>query len=332
MRIHMAMRSGELACLKAFYEHTTSFKSSAPCTICAAAHKFGGPYLQWACTHDEKGVLLPRCGSVAFQLSSTDADKLMRGNLRSVNWAGIGATFCKLTLFTTGSDVFIFPSTVGATAHVVDLYFPVFKRIFAALGFAPAVFDEFEAHIVTLLQNTLPGVWLTTLIDDAFNAFLDEKTNELAAFIAESSLSLAVFPGISDASARSSQIVAEAISTGDEALRMKNQLARLPHAPLATPPTTTPAPPSAPVATATNGATPGGGNLSQNRNQRKNSQAATPAASSTTAPAAAAPIAPPPGRAPRPGSCTQIVKQGQSQCKHWHCSAAVSQNTGVSVQ
>ena len=178
-----------------------------------------------------------------------------------------------------------------------------------ALGFAPAVFEEFEAHIVTLLQNTLPGVWLTTLIDDAFNAFLDEKTNELAAFIAESSLSLAVFPGVSDASARSSQIVAEAISTGDEALRLKNQLARLPHAPLAAPPTTPPAPPSATVATAANGATPGGGNPSRNRNKRKNGQASAPAASSTTAPAATAPIAlSPTGRAPRPGACTQIVK------------------------
>ena len=88
---------------------------------------------------------------------------------------------------------------------------------------------------------------------------------------------------------------------------MKNQLARLPHAPLAAPPTTPSAPPSAPVAAATNGATPGCGNPSRNRNKRKNGQAATPAASSTTAPVAA-PIVLSPGRAPRPGACTQIVK------------------------
>ena len=27
-----------------------------------------------------------------------------------------------------------------------------------------------------------------------------------------------------------------------------------------------------------------------------------------------------------------VANQGQSQCEHWHCSAAESQSTGVSVQ
>jgi hypothetical protein len=44
--------------------------------------------------------------------------------------------------------------------NVVDLYFPLFKRIFIGLGFAPIVFNEFEAKIAANKSVvTVPGAF-----------------------------------------------------------------------------------------------------------------------------------------------------------------------------
>jgi len=202
---------------------------------------------------------------------------------------------------------------------MIDLFFPVFKRLFIARGFAPYVFDEFEASIITLMQNTLPGEWLTGLINDSFNFFLAEKTNELAAFIGASSLSRAIFPTASDKTARSAQVVATAIIRGDELLRTQHQHKtcsaaaasfRLPHAPPTTAPSISLASPASPIATgnrntaAAYGSTPGGGKVKQ-KGKQKNAQVAAPAVVSTSVLS--------PGRKVLPGSCTYLVKANTSE-------------------
>jgi hypothetical protein len=310
MRIHMIMKSREVPCVKAFYDRRTPFSLSPPCAISAKAYLIGVPYIQWACTHDENGVILPRCGGALFQLSSSDVDRLTQGKLSTVNWAAIGAAFCRLKLPSSAS--YDFPSTVGEMVHVVDLYFPVFKRIFIALGFAPEVFDEFESSIVTLLQNTLPGSWLTGLINDAFNAFMEEKTNELVAFISTSSFALAVFPGVPDEHARSSVKVAQAITRGDESIRMRDQQSLSSDSSVS--PHLSQAPPSIALTASsvnsgtTNGAAPGGRFPKQKSSKGKNA----PVASPVTAPIAA-PTAATPGRRVLPGSCTSLVKKNAAE-------------------
>jgi len=91
------------------------------------------------------------------------------------------------------------------------VYFPLFKRIFIGLGFAPIVFNEFEAKIVEVAQHTLPGNWLTGLINESFKCFLEAKTNELTAFLG-TALSFAVFPGAPDESSKSAQVIASALA------------------------------------------------------------------------------------------------------------------------
>jgi len=325
MRLHMIMKARENVCLKAFYERKTVFSLSAPCTISADAHRICGPYLQWVCLNDENGNCLPRCKGAPFFLNATDIDRLVHGKLDMVNWAAIGAAFCKITL--PAAETYSFPSSIGAMPHVVDLFFPVFKRIFIALGFAPAVFEAFEDNIIILLQNTLPGEWLTGLINESFRYFLEEKTNELAAFIGASSLSRAVFPGVPDGNARSAQVVAAAVTRGDETLRMQHHQAlssaasaslRQPLAAPALAPSIPPASPASLPITAANastvaahGTTPGGGKLKLKGDKRKFRIAAASAAP-VTAPTAANTNALSPGRKTMPGSNTGLVKANAS--------------------
>ena len=321
-KLQLIMQSREMVCLKAFYEHRTSFPLSQPCRTCAEAHHYGGPYLQWICTHDEDGITLPRCEGHLFQLSAADVRGLLHGDFKSVNWAAIGAAYCKLTV--PGGDIYAFPATIGEMPNVVDLYFPLFKRIFIGLGFAPIVFNEFEAKIVEVAQHTLPGNWLTGLINESFKCFLEAKTNELTAFLG-TALSFAVFPGAPDESSKSAQVIASALAMGDELLRSQHRhttslAAAAPLRSLQTPHPTAPGILTSPSAShtaaaslnalAASGSASGNGQSKQKRKIIDKSSAAVPVAT-TVATHTGNSMPHQPGHTPKPGKpgkCVHLVQ------------------------